>query len=178
MELSDKEFQRCLVASGIPRTYTDPSIGLSTIGAKGDALLTWLKEEGYHALRRGAITAEIVSDDPGATDAFYLMARACIKHAIPTAVFHARELLSGDLLREGIYDDIKGDRCLFIDGVVSARDADFNTPQKAVIEWFLSRQMMDGLSLVFLHERAIESSDYSPRFKKRISAHRKFKIAF
>lgn len=179
MELSDIEFKKTLISCGIPRGYTDPSVGLSNIGKEGAQMLEWLQDgDGYSHLRRGSATVEIISEKPEATDAFYLTARACIRSAIPVQVMHAREMLDGNALSEGTADFMAGERCLFVDGLVTSRDDDYNNPQKAVLEWFLAKLMMDGVSLVFLHERAIQSTDFSSRFRNRITRHNKLLLTF
>jgi hypothetical protein len=178
MEIQDAELKKVLGMSGIPKSYQREDASITKCGEAGQRMIDWLKgAEGYHTLRKGVAVVEIVSDSIEATDTFYCAARACILHAIPVQVLHVQEMLEGSQLAEDVWEKAEGDSVLFIDGLVSERPDDLTGPQKATLEWFLSKWLMDGHSLVFLHARAISASEFASRFKKRVAVHTKLTIA-
>jgi hypothetical protein len=173
MEIQDKELKKMLGLAGIPKSYQREDASLSKCGKFGEAVLDWLSSGGYAELRKGSSVIEIVSDKPEATDAFYCMARAAILHGIPVQAYHVLDMLNESQLNEEVWEDTNGVHALFIEGFSGERNDQTTSAQDGILEWFLSRWLMDGKSIVFLHDVQIAQGPLTKRFKKRIALHHK-----
>jgi hypothetical protein len=176
MEIQDKELRKMMSIAGVPKCYQREDASLTKCGAYGEAVVGWLNAGGYAELRKGSAVVEIVSDKAEATDSFYCMARAAILHGIPVKAYHVLELLSGSQLTDAVWEETEDVHTLFIEGLAGEREDQLASPQVAVVEWFLSRWLMDGKSIVFLHERAIAQAPMTSRFRKRIALHHKLTL--
>ena len=173
MDIQDKELKKMLSLAGIPKTYQREDASLTKCGKFGEAVLGWLSSGGYQELKKSSVVVEIVSDKPEATDAFYCMARAAVLHGIPIQGYHVLDMLDGTQLADNVWEDTNGVHTLFIEGLSPERTDQTTSTQDGTLEWFLSRWLMDGKSIVFLHDVQIAQSTLTGRFKKRIALHHK-----
>lgn len=175
-ELNDKELSKVFSDCGVPRIYAAPDVSLSKCGAAGEQTLAWLRGGGYRELRRASAVVEIVGESVSSTDAFFCAARACILKAVAVRVLHVREMLDGEGIHPDTWESVHNMRVLFIEGFVPHDPAELAPAQRAALEWFVARWVMDGKAVVFLHERAISLSEFSGRFKARIREHHKLLV--
>lgn len=177
-EITEKELNKMMVVSGVPRIYAKPDATLMACGTAGEQIIDWLSNaEGYSLLRKGACTVEIVSPSAVAGDAFYCMARAAIIHAIPAKVLHVLDMLEGDGIDGEMWELYENARVLFIEGLCPLRQGELSPTRLLSLEWFIAKWIMDGRAVVFLHECAIsDSHTLSARFKARCAEHQKLFI--
>lgn len=175
-ELTDKETNRVIIESGIPAIYARPDASLSNCGPAGERIKEWLHGGGYRELRKAATVVEIVSENVPPADAFFCMARACILKAIAVRVLHVREMLEGEALDPEVWTLVDGARVLFFEDFVPHVANELSPAQRATLEWFAARWVMDGKAAVFLHERALADSEFSGRFRARMREHHKLLV--
>lgn len=176
-KVSAHDFDKEAIRAGIPKMYLRQDFSLSHCGEVGEQLLDWLRHsDGYKALKSGTSFVEIVSDSTKAQDAFYLAARACLLHSIPVAVTQRVDMIEDNGISEDTLEYVRGAKVLFIEGLVPDREDDLSSPQKSAIEWFCSRWLMNGRSIVHLSAGQIKSSNYAKRFVNRAAEHQKLLI--
>lgn len=163
-KLTDEEVRVELARANVPLQYCKPDRKLADVGSFiGKEMVMWLTDEGYRALSKESIVVEVVTDSEVGTDAFYMMARACLLTGLPIACIHARDFLSLEL--GDVWDIIKDLQVLAIDGMVTS-NLQFSPAEIGKLEWVLWKWVSSGKSLILLHERAIDgANEFSKRWR-------------